>query len=467
MADPDIYWHLRDAQFMATGHRWIRHDMFAYTTAGMPWIDHEWLAELPFYAAFHLGGTHGLFWLTTALLGLIFAGVYLLARKSSGSPLAAWIVTVAAIVLGTVSYGPRTLLFGWICLVLLLLLLARFEKSRKAGDAIAEKRTLWLIPPLFALWINLHGSWLIGLTLLAVYVGCGLFEVHLGAIHGRRWRAEERRLLLVLLGCSMAALFLNPYGWRLTAYPFDLAFNQKLNIAHVEEWQALDSHTIRARVFFALLGGGFVAQLVRRRAWAPYQLAFCFTGIYAALLHTRFLFLAAILSLPLFAEDLAWEPHPPARKDKSLLRLSLLGLAVVSTIRISQSRMAVVSETAGYPTQALPFLRSFHPQGPVLNDYLWGGYLELYAPNIPIFIDSRVDIFERRGIFRDYLEILEMKNTLAILERDRIRYVLFTRDSPLAYFLKQLPAWKIDYEDGTTVLLERIGSPSALVHAAK
>jgi hypothetical protein len=32
---------------------------------------------------------------------------------------------------------------------------------------------------------------------------------------------------------------------------------------------------------------------------------------------------------------------------------------------------------------------------------------------------------------------------------------LFGRNTPLVLFLTQTSAWKVDYEDGTTVLLER------------
>src|SRR5579875_3185811 len=47
-ADPDIWWHLRDAQILVNTHHFIRHDLFSYTAAGAPWMNHEWLAELPF-----------------------------------------------------------------------------------------------------------------------------------------------------------------------------------------------------------------------------------------------------------------------------------------------------------------------------------------------------------------------------------------------------------------------------------
>ncbi len=46
---------------------------------------------------------------------------------------------------------------------------------------------------------------------------------------------------------SVAALFINPYGYRLVVYPLDMAFHQKLNIAHVAEWSSVDFHDLRGK----------------------------------------------------------------------------------------------------------------------------------------------------------------------------------------------------------------------------
>ena len=72
-----------------------------------------------------------------------------------------------------------------------------------------------------------------------------------------------------------------------------------------------------------------------------------------------------------------------------------------------------------------------------------------------MFIDSRVDIFEYNGTLRDYLDVIHLKDSLAVLDKYSIRYVLFERDAPLPYLLKATNRWKIDYEDETTTLLER------------
>ena len=75
--------------------------------------------------------------------------------------------------------------------------------------------------------------------------------------------------------------------------------------------------------------------------------------------------------------------------------------------------------------------------------------------NIPVFIDSRIDIYEYNGVFADYLDAMGDKNTLEILDKYHIRYVLYRQESAVAYLLLHNSGWKARYQDGTTVLLER------------
>jgi len=48
-----------------------------------------------------------------------------------------------------------------------------------------------------------------------------------------------------------------------------------------------------------------------------------------------------------------------------------------------------------------------------------------------------------------------VKNTLEILDKYNIRYVLYRQESGVAYLLMHNSGWKTRYQDGTTVLLER------------
>jgi len=77
-------------------------------------------------------------------------------------------------------------------------------------------------------------------------------------------------------------------------------------------------------------------------------------------------------------------------------------------------------------------------------------------------VDSRVDIFEYAGVFKDYLDILGLEQSKTILDKHQIRYVLFPHpggysESAITYVLERDPEWKIIYSDKLAVLLERSG----------
>ena len=72
-----------------------------------------------------------------------------------------------------------------------------------------------------------------------------------------------------------------------------------------------------------------------------------------------------------------------------------------------------------------------------------------------MFVDSRVDIFERNGTFKDYLDVVQLRHPLEVLDRRGVRYVLFAREAPLVLLLKATGQWSVQYEDATAVLRER------------
>ncbi len=119
-----------------------------------------------------------------------------------------------------------------------------------------------------------------------------------------------------------------------------------------------------------------------------------------------------------------------------------------------------------YPTQALTYLKAHPPDGPVLNFYLWGGYLAWNDRVLKVFIDSRVDIYEYAGVLKDYLDLLNLSQSKSILDKYKIRYVLFPQpggysESALTYVLEHDSQWNVIYSDATTVLLERNAARTA------
>lgn len=448
IADPDLGWHLRNAEYLLHTHSFLRQDLYSFTTRGKPWMDPEWLSEIPFYLAWRQFGPIGIFSLTSTLLMAILLGVFAIATQLSKDPKAAFLIGFLSIFGSTVSFGPRTLLFGWILLVAELAILYAFRDGQDVT---------WAVPFIFLVWVNAHGSWIIGLVVLGLFVASGFMEGTWGSIVATRWSHIQSRKLMAVATLSVVALFINPYGWRLVLYPIDMAFRQKLNIASVEEWRSLDFHSSRGKFVLIATVAAILLQLVKRKRWMSHEVPFLLLGTYAAFTYSRFLFLAAILVLPLFAKDLsAWMPPYRVDLDKPWLNAAIIIVVVfVVALQYPSDRQLLDSGSNSFPTGALAYLKNFHPEGNVFNDYLWGGYLIWNAPQVPVFVDSRVDIFEHNGVFKNYLDAVRLKETFRVFDTYSIRYVLFRKHQPLSYLLQHDPGWNVDYQDNTTVLFER------------
>jgi hypothetical protein len=455
ICDPDIWWHLHNADYLVQHHRLPNVDMYSFTVPGHAWTNHEWLAELPYYFAWRTLGLSGIHSVMFAVLIFIFLGVLYLSYCESGHYKASIVAISFSVFLGSVSFGPRTILFGYAYLVLLLIVLQRF---RQKGHA-----PLWVIPPLFCLWVNSHGSWLLGLIIFSTVVGTGLIKGEWGFLAAEPWSRSQRNRLLLTWSASIAVLFVNPFGAHLVCYPFDLAFRQKLNIEHVAEWVSVDFHDMRGKVVIILLIILLVTALLRPRRWTLAEVGVVLFALYSGLTYIRFLFLLGIVVAPCLARTFDFVPRYRREMDTPVINTFAILLMISGMVHYwpREARLQVLVADQ-YPAQAISYLRTHPIEGPMLNFYLWGGYVNWRDPNVKIFLDSRVDIFEYSGVLKDYLDLLALNQAEPLLDKYRIHYVLFPPGEPLTYLLQHDPKWKVLYNDKISVLLERKSDDSAV-----
>jgi len=451
--DPDIWWHLHNADYLFQHHALPRADMYSFTVPGHAWINHEWLSEVPYYLAWRRFGLAGIQAVMLAILSLIFLGVLYLAYRESSNYKAAVAATCYTIFLASVSFGPRTILFGYAYIVVLLIVLQRL---RQRGNA-----PLWILPPLFCLWVNTHGSWLIGMIVFSILIASGFVKGRWGSVESAKWAVPQSRALIATWVACVAALFINPFGWRLVFYPFDLAFRQKLNVEHVEEWVSVNFHDTRGKVVLALLIVLLVSALLRVSRWTLAELGLTLFALYSGLTYIRFLFLLGIVIAPILAKAMDFMPPYRAEKDTPVLNACVIALMIAGMVHYWPTSTQLEDSLAQqYPAEALTYLEAHPPQGPMLNFYLWGGYLNWKDPSLKVFIDSRVDIFEYEGVLKDYLDLMALDHPEALLDKYKVKYVLFPRSEPLTYVLEHDPRWKLLYNDKLSYLFERADGPA-------
>jgi hypothetical protein len=453
--DPDMWWHLKVGEIVWQTGSPPATDEFSYTTGNHPWIAHGWLAETLFYAAYKLGG-HPMLMMTLCVLGsAIIVLLYALCALYSGNAKVALLGGLTGWFFATISLSIRPLLFGHLFLVLELLFLHLAETRRKEW--------LWALPPLFAVWVNCHGSFALGMVVLAVFAAASHIELQAGGLVSLKWEQPTRALLRTIFAVSCLALLVNPFGFKLAAYPLDLYFNQTANLANIDEWRPLNFQDARGMGVSVLAAAVVLLVVVRRKEVRLRELMLFALGSYLAVRHTRMVFVFGILAAPFLCRLLAdcWRgyqrehDYPLANAVLTMSALVLMAAGFPNTQRIEQQ----IKENN--PVGAAEFIRRHSLGGRMLNEYAWGGYLIWAVPENKVFIDGRTDIFDWTGVLEEYLRWYTLReDPRLLLDRYRIDFCVLNKAAPEARVLPLLPNWKQVYQDDLAVIFERTeGAP--------
>jgi hypothetical protein len=448
--DPDLWWHIRVGQNIVSTHHWPTTDPFSFTVAGDPWIAYEWLGDALIGSVARLGGLLGLEILLFVLASAVMLALYAYTTQRSGNSKAGFVSSGVLCSLAFASFNLRPQMLGYLFLILTLIALERFRQGKQ--------RSMWFLPVLFLVWINTHGSWVIGLGVLLVFLASGLAEFRWGSIEARRWSSVERIRIEVILLLSLAAIPLTPYGTRLAAYPFTVASSLPLNVGNILEWQPMPFNILGGKLFLALVLGFFVGQMLSPLKLRLWEAILFFGGIVMACLHVRFLLLFVPFAAPVFAVVLArWLPPYDRKKDHPVLNAVLMAVAIAAMVRYFPTRAGLDKIVAqSFPVRAVEYLRQHPVPGSMFNNYGYGGYLVGNLPEQKVFIDGRGDLYEDAGVFGEYLELAQLKPAaFQVLRAHHIQSCLLDSKEPLAIVLEVHPDWEKRYTDGVSALFVR------------
>ncbi len=378
LIDPDLWW------LLWAGEQWLEGALpgtnaLSYTAPDHPWITHEPLVALAYGAV----GLEGVPWLR----GLVVSTTGVLLVRLAMGPGSGWAAVLALLWVGplaAIGVSERALAWGDLLLACELLLVLGPRDRRRDLALLA---LIWL-------WAQVHGSFVLGLAVLALFRG---------------WWALPAALLTLL----------NPHGldlWGLVLGYGTGSGASGLVHSFVEEWGWLKPTDLpqSVRILCLALAGVLIWT---DRDWRPRLLWLGVTAL--AVRHWRYCDPAGIALLPFVARRLA--DLVPARLQgrPDLLLAGALGL----TALVSPN---VTPDPTRYPPGVPGQITS---DDRVWSDFTLGGWLGWHGH--PVFWDSRNDCYPVEVLQQGLLVAYRLTDWHQVLLDWRVDVVL-TQDPELA-----------------------------------
>lgn len=479
--------------------RWIaRHGRLPPSEPFLPWardatfVDTAWLSQISAYAVFQVGNLAGLQFLQAALItaccGLVAAAIL----RRTGRVIPAIVAAVVFLALEWFQFRIiRPQMAGLVCFLGLEWILTvnclagRSPRSGGRGSHEALPgghwcpeepfwRTAVAVALLFAVWANLHGSFVMGLGLLACrFVGSLIDAAFAARSLNSGFHDIAARQFCGLTVIAACACLVNPYGPRLYADVLLVAVNP--NLRDLIEWAPLNFSTGQGWIFLAIVVAIIVTMLVKwRQVSAASLLPVIVFGITTAASARMLVWWAPLaagylaLHLANLGKRLFPREHDVPIGGASTVWSAVAAIGVLAAVTLSpwgrsywSTHEPTLSESVSpqTPDDAVAWLRGHPSSGQMFNPYEWGDYLVWAGPQPPtVFVTSHAHLVPQ-PVWRDYRSIsLGDKGCFGRLDDYAVNTVLIdrTRHHRLAARLARDARWKVAYSDGLAVVFTRL-----------
>jgi len=464
----DYWWHLRIGEMIYTDHAIPAVNHFGWTVPeDQPFFYAAWLGEWLFYILHRVGGLSLVTFSRTLLAGIAFWLVALEARRRSHSWRIAALVLALACLMSTNNLSVRTQMFAWLPFILTYSVLSRYT----AGQL--NKNWLIILPLSMIFWVNLHGSFVLGLVLCSTFLLGGILSRILKQSTTLSW--YQLAWLAIATALTGMATLGNPRFIGIIGYVSNLLANQPIQQL-IEEWQSPTPHGLANMTFFAS-----ILLLLSSLAYTRLRLA-----ITDLLLILAFLWLAwggqrsvtwyGMITMPILAQIISEFPiHLPylsvQKNWVNILITFLLFLPVifaqpwfVQSLPLPDAYWSQVQNfpKIGFllsrhtPVEAASVIQK-HPGGNLFNELGYGSYLIWAVPEQNVFIDPRIELYPT-DVWEDYIDISYGVRSIELLQKYEVDRVLLdlTLQPELSRILHYSSHWRMVYKDQISELWEII-----------
>ena len=450
----DTWWHIRSGEYTLT-EGMIYGDPFSHTFEGEPWINHSWGAQIIMMAVWKLAGNVGLSFYTATFA---VAGLAFLYQIMAGNTYLRAFILVLTASTAAIFWSARPQMVSYLFTTLLLWLLYRYKRDGKDW--------LWGIIPLMWLWSNLHAGWSIGyLFLFAFIVGEAFNNVLKIDENVMPWSGWRKMLIATLV--SIPFLALSPYGIDNLLVPFNTVNIDALR-QFIQEWQPPNFQIVAIYPFIAMIMLLFMAMWSSRLKFDWSSFFLLIGTLFLALQYARNISVFAVAATPIISyhldnalEERNWilRPRRSVPTPMLILNVTLIVVVVLGSIAyiFTQLEPEHVREIQSqrFPIEAVEYLNEHDFPREMFNGYNFGGYLIFAAPDYPVYIDGRTDLYTDFVTYSNDVYTANFEDPLAELDTYDINIVLVEVVAPLNDVLAESDAWTLEYEDDLAMLWVR------------
>lgn len=409
LADPDLWGHVEYGRDVLRAGRLPETTTYSFVAEGYPWFNHENIAEIAFAIGADTIGPVGLL-IVKCLLGV--GAIFLMLRYASRR--GAGIITIGAVLLLVAvnlafHWSVRPQLFTYTFFTLMLALLGwcfqGWENawqlpwlSKTLGSAdqppltysVPRLKWLWLLPPLFTIWVNAHGGFVAGFCILAAYLG--MRSIELMANRGVAAWGLVLRFAMMLAACGLAT-FITPYG---PMYQFWLFYDLFLPRPEIVEWWPPDLFTSFSIPIWILMALWVVSLSFSRRSRDLTHLVVMCVTLWQALSHQRHIAFFSILCgfwLPVHVESLlrrmnVIKDHAVTLEFGGKLRWALAGGFALAYcllgFKLYERLHDMPVKRNEYPVTAFQYMADHQLQGKLVVTFNWAQYaIAAFGPKQP------------------------------------------------------------------------------------
>jgi tetratricopeptide (TPR) repeat protein len=451
IVEGDFFWHLATGQWIWQNKTIPDKDPFSHTSPEKMMLEPEieryqlilkqyWLGQVILYWLWKLSGPAAIVLFRAIIHTIILTFIFFWTRKQCGLFVAFILAFLLANLLREFP-NERPQIFTFLFTPVAIYLLEQMRKD--TNHAILVLKNIRL-PLLMLLWSNIHGGYILGIAIIIVYItGEG---VNYFLKNGKRIKIN----LFVICLISILITLLNPNTYKVFLLLLEKRASYRRGVVHeylspLTAMLELHEYYLPYLVF---LSAALIMLIIRfRRMQLTHLLLIIMLGG-LSLVGLRFM-PYLLMTAPILCGYINWRNH-------LIDKVGTLLIITLWIIPADKQDILSMKVDDGFPEKAVEFIKKEQPSGRIFNFFHWGGYLMYFLPEYDIFIDGRVLLEERYGL---YESAIWRNNWKEIFSAHHINTVLLPGMSPFSGEVFPLPLnlmmdneWFLVYMDNWSLL---------------